>query len=129
MDAKKIASWVALPALVLGAIITIATQWGDVEESFELLAQEASAEVATEIVNKHAEVAEARLGQLVDAGRRAEDRDLTDRCEARAERRGEDVLDYEQACLEESNLRWLWWDYDDCVLVRDDCVEPGRPRP
>jgi len=129
MDPKKIVAWIAVPGVALAAVIGIATQWGGVEDRWELLAQESGTAAAEIVVNQHAEVAEARLAQLVDAGRRSEDRELLATCETRAERRGEEPLDYEQACAEESNLRWLWWEYDDCLIEGRECVEPMRDRP
>jgi hypothetical protein len=130
MDPKKVAAWIAIPGLTIAALLGLRAQWGGFEADMELIAQEAGADTAVILINQHAEVAEARLGQLVHMDRVKEDRELTDRCEIRAERRGEEPLDYEQACVEESNLRWLWWEFDDCEIAkRKDCVEPMRDRP
>ena len=127
---KDVGLWIGIPGLVIAALLGLRAQWGGFEADMELIAQEAGADTAVILINQHAIVAEARLGQLVHMDRVKEDRELTDRCETRAERRGEDPLDYEQACIEESNLRWLWWEFDDCGIEgREDCVEPMRGRP
>jgi hypothetical protein len=130
VDPKKIVAWVGLPAAFVGAVLLFGEKWDGFQAKTELLAQEAARVEAREVVTEQMAPAVEQLELIKESLRRQEDRELLDRCEIRAERRGEDPLDYEPWCIEESNLRWLWWDYDDCLAEgREDCQEPVRPRP
>ena len=130
MDVKKCTAWIAVPGLTLVAIIGIGTQWGGVEDRWELMAQEAAEIRAEEVVIEQMVPMVSQLTSINESLRRAEDRELTDRCEKRAEKRGEEIDDYEPRCIKESNLRWLWWDYDDCmILTPENCTLPLGDRP
>lgn len=130
IDPKQIGLWVGLPAVLLVGILKFGAEWDGFQASQTLLAQEAARETAEVVVEEKMGPAVKELEAIKESLRRQEDRDLIDRCELKGARRGEDPVDYEIRCEAESDLRWEWWEFDDCMdQGRHDCVEPRKPRP
>jgi hypothetical protein len=104
-----ISAGIAAGTIILGALAWGANQWVD-----EAVAQEVQRQTAP------LQAAAQDLEAIKESLRRAEDRELIDRCEARAERRGETPAEFEPVCKAESAARWRAWKYEDCIARTAD---------
>lgn len=114
-DPKTIAAWCAVPAAIGGMLLYVGSQ-------IDVRAQEAAKK---EVEVKMAPVQQS-LDELVDQGRRREDREAFVFC---LDREHQDVTSEQRQriCQDESDLRWETWAWEDCVA--DLGLEQCGPKP
>lgn len=98
LDPTQVRNWFLL-IIAAAAVLGPAYKWNMVK------AQEAGRKAAVEEMAPAVE----ELGEIKELLQRQEDMALIERCEVRADRRGEDPDDYELECKRESDKRWAYW--------------------
>lgn len=114
-DPKSIAAWCAVPAAIGGALLYVGAQ-------IDVRAQEAAKK---EVEVQMAPVQQS-LDELVEQGRRREDREAFVFCLDR-QHQDLDADDRQRLCQDESDHRWELWAWEDCMTVNGADVCGDKP--